>query len=286
MQTMKILVPTDLTELSEMATEYAVDLASQLKIKEVILLNVLIPANIQTSTAVSGTFNTSMQLAEELNRTMEKKHKEIVSKHARKYSTPDVEVQPVVRINNSRTSLNEFMNEFGAGIIVTGSRNKFTFMEILFGSETEQMIRNVDFPMVVITGEPVPSVVRNIALAIDVELETEEQDGIDDVVDIAKVLHAHLQLVYIITSDNIMASQAIGKLQNIAKSHNIQNYSINVLENHSLETGLQGFIRKYSPDMIALLTHGKGKLHNLIYGSTSGDVIKEVEIPVLLAKCK
>ena len=286
MQTMKILVATDLTELSEIAAEYAVDLASQLKVREVILLNILIPANVQTSSAVSGSFNTSMQLAEELNRTMEKKHKEIVLNHARKYSTSEVEVKPVVRINSSKTNLNEFMTEFGAGIIVTGSRNKFSFMEILFGSETEQMIRKVDFPMIVLTGEPVPSEVRNIALAIDVAVEAEEQEGIDDVIDIAKTLHAHLQLVHIITDDNTMASKAIEIMQAIAKKRDIQNYSINVLENDSLETGLQGFVRKYNPDMIAVLTHGKGKIHNLIYGSTSGEVIKEIEIPVLVAKCK
>jgi nucleotide-binding universal stress UspA family protein len=58
------------------------------------------------------------------------------------------------------------------------------------------------------------------------------------------------------------------------------------VNNYSLESGLQGFVRKYNPDMVALLTHGKGKLHNLIYGSKTGEVIKEMEIPVLVAKSK
>lgn len=285
MQTTKILVPHDLTELSEIATEYAVDLAQQLKIKEVILLNILIPANVQTTSAAGDMVDSSAHIAEQLNVAMAEKHQEIVEKHAAKFSTPDVDVIPVVRMHHSNTSLNHFMKEFDAGLIVTGSRDKFNFMEILFGSETEQMIRKIDYPMIVLTGEPVPFEVKTLALAIDVELENEDQDGIDDVLAISRALDAHLQLVYVITDDNITASQAIDKLQNLAVNRNIQNYSINVVENHSLESGLQGFVRKYNPDMIAVLTHGKGKIHNLIYGSNTGEVIKEIEIPVLVANC-
>jgi nucleotide-binding universal stress UspA family protein len=140
--------------------------------------------------------------------------------------------------------------------------------------------------MIVLTGEPVPDELKTIALAIDVELENEEQDGIDDILGFAHSLDAHLQLVYVITDENVSASQAIDRLQNIAVNRSLQNYSINVVENNSLESGLQGFVRKYNPDMIAVLTHGKGKIHNLIYGSKAGEVIKETEIPVLVAKCK
>jgi nucleotide-binding universal stress UspA family protein len=286
MQITKILVPNDLTELSEIATEYAVDLAQQLKIREVVLLNILIPAHVQTSSAAGGAINSSIHIAEQLNIAMLEKHQEIVDKHAARFSTPDVDIVPVVRIHHSHTSLNHFMKEFGAGLIVTGSRDKFSFLEILFGSETEQMIRKIDYPMIVLTGEPVPAEVKTIALAIDVELENEEQDGIDDVLEFANSLDAHLQLVYVITEDNVTASQAIDKLQNMAVNRSLYNYSINVVENHSLESGLQGFVRKYNPDMIAVITHGKGKIHNLIYGSNTGEVIKEIEIPVLVAKCK
>jgi len=286
MQMTKILVPNDLTELSEIAIEYAVDLAQQLKIKEVILLNILIPANVQISSAAGGAVNSSVHIAEQLNVAMSEKHQEIVDQHAAKYAVPDVDIIPIVRTHHSNTSLNQFMKEFGAGLIVTGSRDKFSFLEILFGSETEKMIRKIDYPMVVITGEPFSSVLQNIAVAIDVELEDSEQDGIDEVLNIANNLGAHLQLVYVITDDSITASRAIERLQNIAAERNIQNYSINIVNSHSLESGLQGFVRKYNPDMVAVLTHGKGKLHNLIYGSKTGEVIKEIEIPVLVAKCK
>jgi nucleotide-binding universal stress UspA family protein len=216
MQTTKILVPNDLTELSEIATEYAADLAQQLKIKEVILLNILIPANIQTSSADGGAINSSVHIAEQLNVAMAEKHQEIVDQHAAKYATPDVDITPIVRMHHSNTSLNQFMKEFGAGLIVTGSRDKFSFMEILFGSETEKMIRKIDYPMVVITGKPSPYVLKTIALAIDVELEESEHDGIDEVLNIANALEAHLQFVYVITDEKITAPQAIERFQNIA----------------------------------------------------------------------
>lgn len=286
MQNSKILVPTDLTELSEIATEYAVDLAHQLKIKEVILLNILIPAHVQTSYAANTEINSSMHIAEQLNLALMEKHKQIVEKHAKKYSTPEVSVTPVVETSTNRSDLNGYVKDYGAGLIVTGSKDKFSFLEILFGSDTEARIRKIDYPMIVLTGEPVPSVIQKIALAIDVELKDTEQNGIESVIDIADTLHAHLQLVYVITNGSIRATEAIDRLQKIAQSHQIHDYSINVVENHNLEAGLSGFARKYSPDIVAVITHGKGKIHDLIYGSNTGELIKQMEIPVLVSKCR
>jgi len=198
MQTRKILVPTELTKVSDIATKYAVGLARQLNVKEVILLNIIIPANVQTTAKTGGFINTSFGIAQQLNRTMMEKHKEVVEKHAKEHSTPEVEVKPIARINSSKSELNQFMEEFGADIIVAGSQDKFSFLEILFGSDTEKMIRKIDYPMIILTGEPVSSKVRNIALAIDVEVDFEELEGIDVVIDFASTLNAHMQLVYVV----------------------------------------------------------------------------------------
>ncbi len=284
MQTSRILVPIELNKLSDTATEYAVAVARQLKVKEVILLNIIIPTHVQTSSAAGGVINSSVEIAHQLNMTMMGRHKEVMEEKAKTYTTSNVKVIPVVRLHNSKSELNHFMKEFGADLIVTGSRDKFSFLEILFGSDTEKMIRKIDFPMIVLTSKPASSQINNIALALNVALLDEEQEGVGDVLNLAYALNAHLQLVYVITNNSMEASVSLEKLQELARKRKIKNYSINVVDNHSLESGLQSFVRKFNPDLLAVLTHGKGKLHNLIYGSNTGELIKELEIPVFVAK--
>jgi nucleotide-binding universal stress UspA family protein len=286
MQIRKILVPAELTRLSDIATEYAVGLARQLNLEEVILLNIIIPANVQTTSTAGEHLNTSVDIAQQLNMTMLESHREILEKHALKHSTPEVKVKPVARTNSSKSNINQYMREYGANLLVAGSQDKFSFLEILFGSATEKMIRKIDYPMIVLTSMPVHSEIRKIALAIDVELENEDHEGIDDVIDFAGILNAQLQLVYVKTNDNVNATDVIERLQQLAKNKNIRNYSINVVDNYSLEHGLKGFVRNYDPDLVAVLNNGKGKLHNLIYGSKTGELIKEIDIPVFVAKCK
>ena len=284
MQISRILVPFELTKLSDIATDYALEVALQLKVKEVILLNIIIPAHVQTSSAAGGVINSSVEIAHQLNMTMMGRHKEVMEEKAKAFSTSDVKAIPVVRLHNSKADLNHFMKEFGADLIVTGSRDKFSFLEILFGSDTEKMIRKIDFPMIVLTGKPVSSQIKSIALALNVALQDEQHVGLEDVMNFAFALEAHLQLIYVITNNSVKATVAIEKLQQLARKKKMKNYSINVVDNHSLETGLQGFARKFNPDLVAVLTHGKGKIHNLIYGSSTGEVIKELEIPVFVAK--
>lgn len=284
MQANKILVTTDLTEISDIATDFAVDLAVQLNRKEVVLLNLLIPSNIQLMAASGGTYYPPHHLAHQMNDALFDKRKKLVKKQAKKCLKPGVTLKPVVEVNHNQSDINHFMSDYQADLLVTGSHDKFSFMEILLGSATEKMLRKIDYPMIVLTDEPISSSIDRIVLAIDAELDDKEQKGIDSIIEFAGLLNAHLQLLYVITDGKLSATSAIERLHQLAENRNIRNYSINTMENSSLESGIRNFSRKYKPDMIALLNQGKGKLHNLIYGSDTAEVITETDLPVYVAR--
>lgn len=278
----KILIPTELNELSDIVVDFAINLAKQIHINEIVLLNIIIPAHIQTLTASGDAIDANGKLAVQLNDKIMKQHKELINKQAKRHAVSDVKINPFVRFNTSKSDLNQYMKEFDADLIVSGSRDKFSFLEILFGSSTEKLIRKINNPVIIIKDEPVSSKISEIALAVDIEQE--DQDGIEEVIDFAEKLNARLQLVYVITDEKHSAPEAIDSLQKIAKTRKIKDYAINVINNHSLEDALQSFVRLQNPDMIALLNQGKGKLHKLIFGSNTEDVLKETEKPVFIGK--
>ena len=284
MQARKLLVTTDLTEISDIATEYATGLALQLDIKEIVLLNLLIPSEMQITAATGGAYYPPNHATQTLNDVLFDKRKSLVEKQAERFVKPGIALKPIVEVNHAKSDINHFMNKYQAGLLVTGSHDKFSFMEILLGSETEKMIRKTDYPMIVLTDEPISACIDNIVLAVDVALDDEQQRGIESIIEFADALNAHLQLLYVITDDEISATEAIERLDQLAKHNNIRNYSINTMENSSLESAIRIFSRKNRPDMIALLNQGKGKLHNLIYGSDTVGVISETDLPVFVAR--
>ncbi len=280
----KLLVLTELDERTSMANAFAVNLAEQLHHNELILLNVIIPAHSQAFTASGDVFKAEGDMANRFNLALMEKHKKLVESQAAQLTTQQVQVKPYVRFNDNKTHINEYMEEFDCDVIVCGSRDEDSFMEKLFGSETTNLIHDTDFPMIVVKeGTPVAPI-HDIAVAIDVEANM--QHGLDQVVSFAEAVNAKLQLVYIATRNKPSADDAIEDLRNIALERKMKNYAINVVNNESLESGLRSFVRKYNPDMIAVLSEGKGKLSTLIYGSDTQEIIKEMEKPVFVSKLK
>jgi len=139
----KILIPTELNELSTKATEFAVDLATQAGIPEVILLNIIVPAHSQAFAASGDVFSAQSGTASRLNLMLMEKHQKLVDNEAARFSTDNVTVRPYVRFNDSETDLNEYMRYFDAGLLVCGSRNHETFLDKLFANQTEKIIRHV-----------------------------------------------------------------------------------------------------------------------------------------------
>ncbi|MFW5892543.1 MAG: universal stress protein [Bacteroidota bacterium] len=279
----KIMVLSELNNLSEIIMEYAVHMAEKMEMQEVILLNTILPAHYQSYHAGGQTIDAQGQLANSMNMVILKKHREMTQNQALKYSTDKVRVIPHVEFIHSTSNINTYMEKFGTDMILCGSNDKVNFMEILFGSKTEKMVRKIDYPMIILTNEPPSYEIKNIALAVDVEKDNLE--GIDQIIDMSKKLHAHLQMVYINhNKKNLKANEALEKMQELGKNKNLDNYSINIINNPDLEEGLSSFIRKYNPDMLGVLSSGKGKLNKLIYGSHTEEIISETDIPVIVGR--
>jgi nucleotide-binding universal stress UspA family protein len=296
MQIKKILVPTELDNHSMIASEFAVFLASKLNASEVILLNLIVPVNHHevfienfsdhnhgnhSDNWINSNGNQPFHL-NEFNRKRLHENEQILAQWSQQLTTPRIMVSSVVRFTCSLSNINSYMEEFGADIIIYGSPDKHSFMEMMFESTTEKIIRKIDYPIIVISRELSHHTIRNIALAIDINAESSRE--VDAVLYIVRQLNAHLQLVYIIDDDLQKASEAIQKLQLMAKQHSITDYSINIINNDNIENGLQSFVRKFNPDMIAILSQRKGKFNKIIYGEHTDEIIKEMRIPVIVCK--
>jgi len=278
----KILIPSELDELSAKVTGFAVNLAEQMNISDIILLNVIIPAHTQAFSASGDVFTADGHMASRFNLVLMEKHQKLAEEEAEKFATDTVRIKPIVRFNDSKTNLNKFMEEFEAGLIVCGSRDEHSFLQMLIGSDTEKMVRKVDYPLIILQDEADAGEIQNILVAIDIK--EDDQSGLNEIAAFARALNARMQLLHVLTGDSHSSDQAIKKLRELAIKNMFGDYDINVVNNDSLEDGIRSFARKHNPDMIAVLSQGKGELHKLVFGSSTQDIIKETDKPVFVSK--
>lgn len=282
MKTKKILVTTELDELSTKVANFAVNLSAQLRSPEIVLLNILIPANPQSFSATGDISTSNTQDVNLFNAALMKKHLKLVAEEAEKLSTNKVKVKPIVRFNDNKTDLNDYIDYFNAGLVVFGSRDEHSFLNQIFGIDSENLVRKVDYPSIILKDETSYGDINNILVAIDVN--ENDQSGLKDISHFTKLVKAKMHLLHVIIDGETSSDEAIEKLNNLAKEFELTNYTINVVNGNNLENGIKSFVRKNKADMIAVQSQGKGKIKNLIFGSSTQDIIKEIEKPVFVSK--
>lgn len=278
----KILVITQLDELSTTLMRFATNIASQLGIHEIILLNIIVPVHSQAFTAMEDFFHADEEISMSMNQMLHDKNQDLIRQQAHRFSSGDISIRPQVAFSHSRTDLNQFLEESGADLLISGSYDEQHYTGRVSGTRAEKLAYRVDYPMIIVHGNTPINTLDDIVVAIDID--NPAQSGLDRIITFAQRLDAKLHLLHVITRENSPAQLAIEKLRLLARHNCLTNYSINVITNHNLENGLHRFIKKYNPDMVAVLSRGKGKIKRLIYGSSTEDIVEGTEIPVFISK--
>lgn len=284
MLTKRILILSELDELSSRVTGFAAELACQMNISKIVLLYLLTPVHTRAFSASGDIFSGDGHLTNHLNSVLLERHKKLAEEEAERFTTEKVKIEPCVRFSESKTNLNKYMKEFEAGLLVCGSRDEYNFFQMLSGSVTGDIVRKVDYPMIIIHDETDAAEINSILVAIDIEQK--DQKSLSEIVAFARSVNARIQLLHVLTEDSQSSDEAIKKLRKLAIENMVDNYDINVVNNDSLEDGIRSFARKNNPDMIAVLSQGKGKIHKLIFGSSTENIIKEIDKPVFVCKIK
>jgi nucleotide-binding universal stress UspA family protein len=282
MATHKIVVSTELDKLSAKITEFAVGLSAQLGTSELILLNVIIPARAQTfsTTGDISTFDThNVNL---FNIELMKKHQLLVNEEAGKHASSPVQIKPVVRFNENKKNLNSMIKSFKAGLLVIGSRDQDSFISRVFGSDSDEIVKKTDYPSIVLKEDTKAGDIHKIVVALDVN--EKDQSGLEKIADFAKALHASINLLYVDMDGETSPDSAIEKMRELSLAYKLSDYAISVVSSHTLEEGIKGFVRKTHPDMIAVLSQGKGKIRKLLFGSSTDEILQEADVPVFITK--
>lgn len=275
----RILVPTDLSSIANFGVEAAISLAKKMD-AQVYLLNCIPPLH-GSSFSAMGVATTGEVISEEARFVMElhKKNETKLGRIAENGSAKGVHITTSIQVKDFQEAIVDFINDHEIDLVVMGTSGESTYTEFFVGNHTEKVIRISECPVLAVKQLHLEFPIKNIVLATD--LNPEAFEGVTHIKRFASFFDPHIYVLHVMKDKSTSQAEISSKLDSFAHRHHFSKYSFHSVYAHDERKGILEFAKEKEADMIAVITHGRTGLANLIFGSVSEDLVKEAHIPVL-----
>jgi len=272
----KILVPTDFSKQAENALKVAAQLAKKHK-SEIYLLHMLeLPLGLVDQANTGGS-----SLPESLffMKLAHKRFEEVLSSDYLK----GIKVFETVLFQNTFEGITEVGEKNKVDLIIMGSHGASGFKEMFIGSNTEKVVRTSTIPVLVIKNKHEKFAVKNFVFASDFSSECKKP--FKEAIKFAESVKAKIHLVFINTATNFLTTEEANKvMENFLKGMDVNNYTLNIYNDNSVEKGVLNFAQHIDADLIGMATHGRKGLSHFFNGSVSEDLVNHANRPVITFK--
>jgi nucleotide-binding universal stress UspA family protein len=276
-----VFCPVDFSWDSTLAAEWAAMISIRRK-KKLVLFNkfpVSTKEHIEKYKDTGNILSGSKQEAEERLKSLE-------SHLGEKFRNelPDLEIQTDMGIELDDLILRSASGD-QADLIVMSTEGAETFQEILFGSNTSNVIKHARIPVLVIPPNSAPVVPETILFATDLKDENAMNIGL--VADFASDFNSRIIFTYIITgNEHIDLSYFSNKVMSVLPKKTIRKLSDNIkfeiIRSTTVYDGLYDYSRSSMADLIVLERHPKNFLSFLFKGDLTRLMTLYPFLPLLI----
>ncbi|SNZ01392.1 universal stress protein [Flagellimonas pacifica] len=173
---------------------------------------------------------------------------------------------------------------FNHDFIITGSSGTKGTVREVFGSNVEKIVRKSDVPVIVVKEDDINFPFKNIVFVSDFIEDT--SNTFKHVVSIAEKCDAKIHLLRINTeSDSNSIGLGLEPIRKfLEKFPELKNFTMNVYNEMTVETGINSYLKNNSGDLIAMCTHGSTGFLSLFSKSIAEGVANHSSLPVMTIK--
>jgi nucleotide-binding universal stress UspA family protein len=269
-----IIVPIDFSETSDNALLYAVNLANYFS-SNLILLHVnAIPVYNNEYNVVSYTVNDSL-----IDSQTALKEKAILLKKDNAFTG---EVECYSEVGDLKSVMLNYIATKNIDLVVMGiTGHNSAIGKVLFGSNAVSLSRESNIPVFIIPKEYEYRNIKSIAYASEYDTHITEQTGLIQIKNIASMFGASLSVLHVIPDNHLI--NEVESATDLFVEHKLEatSHKTFILSEDKASTALLDFIKTHEVDVIVLEQKKHSFLHNLIYPSTTKEVVFNSPIPVL-----
>ena len=255
----KILVPTDFSEHSNYALEYASNISKE-KGGKLVILHIAKKEN-------------QLGLNDKLSEIKTFKYLQKV----------DFEI--VIKVGSHVSKMiNKVAVDLNVDLIIMGSNGISNVGEMLLGSNTENVIRKSKFNVLTIKHQMLDLNIKSILFPSNFSPET--YTVFKTVKEFAELFNATIHLLRVNTASHFEGTASVtDKMDMLINHFNLNSehkkYKKVIYDDKNEELGIINYAIDNDMDMIAIGSHGKNVLHKLIRESTSQNLVRDSFRPVL-----
>ncbi len=291
---MKILVPVDFSDITNPLIRLAKSIA-QVKDAEVILFHTVSPAFYIPYPESISVEIVDIKLLEEIE---EKAKKEAEAKlEALTEALKPVKARYIVEIGDARESILDIEEKENIDLVIMASHRKGLVEKVLIGSIAEKIARHSLKPILILKGKEIEQP-KNIVVAYDFS-KTSEQ-ALYFAINLFKEFKPHITLLHIeedidlpiveevkesvIKKYSEEKKKYLGDLAQRIASEGIEVSLVIKKDNNPAESIVNYVKENEQVDLLVVGSKGLSGLKRIILGSTSSEVFRKVEKPVLIYK--
>lgn len=267
-----IVVPTDFSPVSENAIHYAVNMAKDIG-TTVTLVHVY-----QIPVSMNDELPLAVVSPEELHENALEKINEL--KTSLDEDNSGVTIYVEVQLGNIVDELEDFCKKLKPFAIIIGTKGSSAVDRILFGSTTLTVIRDFNWPVIIVPPGTIYKSIQKVGFACDFR-QVIETTPVPYIKEIVKTFHAQLHVLNVdYNNKHFRGEQAEESflLHSMLEDLNPEYHYIN---NQDVEEGINEFADKNNLDLLITIPKKHKLLERLFRRSHTRKMVFESHVPIL-----
>lgn len=275
---LNILVPTDFSDLSKVAVQYAIRMANKMD-GSVTLLHVI--SNIVQPTTARIEARAKV-LEKELLQAAEEEISEMAAEVTKQHKSKRPVMHKVVMGQSFTELLIKFAKKSKADIIVMGTRGASGLKKIVVGSNTASIIEKSDVPVLVIPENANFKSLKNMVLATDLTSFDEE---VKMMMPFLKAFEPTLHVFHIASNDKEIDS--LGKMvKETLKKYEYRKSTVTIHVGKDVAAAIDSFVGDSTNDVLAMFTQDYSPFDKVFNRSITKKMAFQSTVPLLAFKRK
>lgn len=273
-----IVVPTDFSNLSGHALDFAIQLAKPLNASIQVIHFEEIPLS-DLSLHLSGEAGGSSISDDSLyNAQLFRSNREKLNAVSRKYSSDEVQISGFQHGGGFLKGMQHYVAQHNVDLVVIGTTGEESVHEFFSGNHTEQLIEHLNIPVISLQ-DPQYHPIEDIVLGLDIEDEKYTRQAFERVKAICEALGSTLHIIDVTKSKN--DEKMMTMLNKIAKIAGLTNFLVDVIEDKDPRNALLDYAEGTDAGLIIVLSEARGGLSRFLQHSFAATLTKKSSIPIL-----
>jgi nucleotide-binding universal stress UspA family protein len=272
-----ILFPTDFSENSLHASEYAGMLADKFD-ADVVLLNIY---SVPTITEYQVPYNID-DFTVEMRAISEKNLSDFITKFIETTGLNRDRISHKIEYGFVGDVIHETAKNLGIDMIVMGTKGASNVLDKWIGTNAQTVMKQADCPVWIIPEKAKVNYPQKFLYAAD--LVDDEIMATQTLLEFVKPFEANCKIVHIDDNFTINPIQEVEtKISELKEEFkDDDNVFVRNIKRDDVVEGLETYIQSYKPDVLALAVHDKSFLSKIFEQSVTNHFVYHAELPMLI----